>query len=855
MDPGAFLARIAGVEQADSLRQLLMLHAVQQRVLGPEAEPLEEFMQWAPALLRDMSEIDGHLLEPATVYRDLRQYHELDAWSFLGSDPLSAGQLRTIEQWRRMGELQAAFAEELSARGLGSAGSIAKAAAALVSATDWRSPWSAIHIAGLNALEPAITRVIGTLMQRGLADIAWDADHHYLDDTGHEAGRFLRRSIGQLGSGTVPPGRAIEARHRHIDAVGVSDAAAMARYAAEWAMALDASARQQAVIVLADETMLMPVLEALPAEIGPLNVTMGVPLRSLPVHGLESRFLALVLARSDQRSWPVDRLKPLLSHPMLHEGEATRTLIATLPRGHVGTDALVRLAAEAGSRATAPMEQALRARGDSDSLPPRMRSLLAWAAKVKEQDPFAREQLYQLARVAHELDQVLESHGHGTTGPEAYAALRERAMRDARLTLFGEPLAGLQVMGLLETRALDHKHVLLLGANEGLLGGGDPPASWIPFDLRRHYGLPLHADADAVLSYHVHRLLHAAEHVDLVHVSGGQQDKGPSRFIAQWKHSLAAYPGTVLRTRARTAPIASKPRAAIAVHKTPEVLDRLREHAATGLSPSALATWLSCPLDFHARYVLGLRVEEEDSQRLAPNVLGEALHAVMEETLRPTLGQPLRPEILRNAARTTDQLMLDRLRAQGLTDDQLRTGHHRLVASMASTAMRRYWEAEAARCARERTVVMALEENLSASISSTVRLIGKSDRLETRDGLLHVLDLKTGRVDPNLLRLDALDRSAVSREHGPAIQLMCYAIMAFERDPSLQQLRAGLIPLRTPSAGDGVWLRLAGEDRVSREKLDDMRSLIATLIHEILDPDVPFRHDPESTYCHACVGP
>lgn len=853
MDPGSFLSALAGIDPADPLQLLLRLFATHQELLGKEADPLEEFLQWGPALLRDMSEVDAHLLEPERVYRDLRQYHELEAWSFLGTDTLSAGQLRVIEQWRRMGELHVRFAEQLKEAGMGTSGSIAKAAHERVRSATWQTQWSAVWIAGLNALEPALSGVIGALQDKGLARVAWDADSTYLNDQGNEAGRFLRRSIRERGTGLIPVGDGIRQRARTLDFIALSDSASMVRHAAHWIARLAPEEREDAVILLADEALLLPLLEAVDPENGRMNVTMGVPLRAMPVHGLEQRFLEFHSETQGRRRWPTTLAKALLSHPMLHEGPATLSLLRTLQERDATFELVVQAANEAGLESTELMLEAMRPMVESSDLPERMRALLSWAAHVQRGDPLAREQLFQLSKAGQALDSVLRTGAGTWPSIEAYSLLRDRVTRDLRLNLFGEPLAGLQVMGLLESRALDHRHVLVLGANEGVLGGGDTPTSWIPFDLRRHYGLPLPADADAVVSYHMHRLLHHAEHMQLAYLSGGAQDNGPSRFVAQWQHAFAASATTVQTTRTKSAPLVQRPRPGVAVEKTEAVLARLRARAAKGFSPSALGSWLSCPLDFHARHILGISDDTEDATRLAPNVLGEALHASMEAALRPSLGRVLNPDSLRAAAAEMDGLVLDQLRRLGLKDEVLQKGHHRLVASMGVSAAKRYLESEARRCSQEETIVLGLEEPISADIAPAYRITGKFDRMETRDGLLHLLDLKTGRVDERLLNLASLDRATITRDHTQALQLICYAIMAFERDPSVQGIRAGIIPLRTPSASDGVWLKVNKDDILRREQLNDMRELVVSIIDEILDPAVPFRHDPDSGYCSVCI--
>lgn len=853
LDPGAFLARIARQRVADPLELLLKLHEVHARLAGADAEPLDEFMTWAPASLRDMSEVDAHLLDTASVYRDLRNYHEIESWSFLGTNGLSKAQERAIAQWQRMGELHAAFADSASQVGTGTYGSIARAAAMAVTKPDWSSPWQFTWFAGLNALEPAMTQVVRTMVDRKMGQVAWDADRYYLSDKDHEAGRFLRRAMTELGPGAIEPVNAIRELERRIEVVTVSDRAAMAQHAAEWAASLSPGERGVAAIVLADEGLLLPLLEALPPSLGSVNVTMGVPLDALPAHGLVHRFLHLHEQLAATGVLGKEDLIHLLSHPMLHEGEATKHLVRSLEGLSLHPETVARLAEAAGLGSIAHLRNALAGPADGWNITIRAQDLLSWAMEVKRDDRLAREQLYQLADTGRQVDTALRRSGQAWPGVAAYRTIRERAIRQIRLPLFGEPLAGIQVMGLLETRALDHAHVLLLGANEGSLGGGEAPSSWIPFDLRRHHRLPLPADSEAVTSYHVHRLLHHAERIGLVLVSGTEQDKGPSRFIAQWQHELTSGSSTRIVKHTRLAPLASRKPANIVIAKTAAISERLQALAEKGLSPTALTIWLACPLDFHTRYVLGIKDSSVDENRLGNEVLGNAVHAVLEGILRPTLGMKLRADHLRSEIPGVPERLNAALRREGLKQEVLSTGHHRLVAEMAASAIARYLDAEAHRCTLEHTEVKALETMVTGSVGMGMNIRGKFDRMELRGGVLHLLDLKTGHVDEGKLRLPDWERSSLTADHRQALQLISYAIMAFQADPSLEAIKSGIIPLRDRAHSEGVWLSVKGETFIQRSELPAMEHLVGTLIREILDPALPFRHNPESRYCLACT--
>lgn len=851
-EPSGFLERIASARLMDSTEALLLLHQCHLELLMEHAEPLEEFLQWAPTTLRDMSEADAHLLDLDSLYRDLRQYHEIEAWSFHGSDELSAGQRSALERWRDTGRLHARFAEQSAASQRGSYGQIARGAASLASAPGWRPPWDAVWFAGLNALDPALDRIASALTERGIARFAWDADRFYLDNREHEAGRFLRRSIQAHGQGLIAPVEAIATAPRQIENIALADRAAMVRHAVSWALDLKPEERGSAVIVLADESLLLPLLEAMPSRIGPLNVTMGLSIGMLPAHDLEGRYLRLMHGAAAEGLLDRKDLVELLRHPMMNEGEPTQRMLTNLKADRISPQEIADAATEAGSACAEQLARALGPGTQHIDWPQRMHALHAWSSAAKRGDAFAQAQLLELAKAGRLLDAHLRKQAIEGLSAASYAVLRERTARQARLALSGEPLQGLQIMGVLETRALDHEQVLVLGAEEGVLSGGEGAQSWIPFDLRRHWGLPMRGDADAIASYHTHRWLHGAKEIGLLHSSGGREN-GPARYIAQWRHTFTEGQPTRFVERTIIAPLAARATVEVAVPKTPEAIARIKAKLAKGISPSALAHWLGCPLDFHARHVLGMKDEDPETGVIAANTLGSAIHKILEDAMRPSIGSRLQEGPLLAAAAAVHDDLRARFVQEGFHPAALVTGANRLVLEMAAKALQEYLRAEARNSAEQEVVVQAVEQRASADLGPGLRLSGIMDRMDARDGLLHVLDIKTGKVDERSLSISLLEGARLQHGQHQALQLICYAILCFHARPDADRLRAGLIPLRRHGSSEAAWLRIDGEDVIHRHTLPAMEGLIHGLVQEMLDSAIPFRHEARAQYCIACA--
>lgn len=850
LDPGAFLQRIAGWRKGTTADLLLLLYQCHREQTGPAAQSLAEFLEWAPTTLRDFSEADNHLIDLDDLYRDLRAYHEIEEWSLRSTEPLSTSQQLAVRRWTETGDLHRRFAAAMAERGFGTTGAIGREAVRRASQIDWQAPWSAVWAVGLNALEPSLKAALHQLRVRGLLSTCWDADQFYLNAPDHEAGRFLRESIKALGPGAIPATDAITREPRAVKLVTLPERMAMCRYAAQWAAELPPEERRQAAIVLADEQLLLPLLHALPADIAPLNVSLGVPVQVLPLWGLAKRFL-LFHAQTGNRIRIVD-LCALLNHPLLHQGDSTTRLVEALHAPNLPHWERLRIAdtlREAGL-----VEQSLAALEPQEAPPDELlQALFRWVLAVRPNDVLAREQIYHLTLLQRELSLAMKRIEAGPANLHEYIAIRERLIGQARISFFGEPLEGLQVLGVLETRALSFKHVLVVGATEGILIGQDEPSSWIPFDLRRHFRLPLRSESEAVASYHVHRLMQGAGHFVMAHAPAADGSGSPARFIEQWDHELAAVSATKILRLAiavqRRVPAAP----ALAVAKDLQVVEQMQALLARGLSPTAMAAWLRCPMDFHAKYILGIEEQGEASDGMGDDVLGNAVHTAIERIYEAWLHSPLSAERLRQAAQTVESQIQQAL-AAAYPKEMLAAGDFLLRSSMASEALRRALLSEADRPALHATTPIAVEHMMKAELRPGLWIKGKADRIERRDGVLCVLDIKTGAFQSNEIVVKVLGREQFTTDKQKALQLMIYAALAFHEDPTLQAVQAGIIPLRYSSKPDAAWLTIEGESLIRRERLADIQGVLLQIIDEMLDPDAPIAHDPSSTYCRCCVA-
>ncbi|MBK6776084.1 MAG: PD-(D/E)XK nuclease family protein [Flavobacteriales bacterium] len=858
-----FIEALAGTRRMGDLETLFELYAAH-RTTRTVPDTLDAFLAWAPTTLADFNDADAQLLDLDRFYADLRALEGIEHWS-LAQEHTSAAQERLLRYWHDQGQLHRAFIERSKAKSAGTAGFLARMAAERVKGGT-QAPWDTVWFAGLNAFTGAQRFIVDTLVKSRTARLCWDADSSYIEHTEHEAGHFLRKALTTYGAGLVPIANDLRATPRMIHVATVPTSTAQALHAA--ALLADLSPEERAVtaVVLADESLLLPLLHALPQDIGPVNVTVGLRLRDLPVNGLIGSFLDVHRNHVAGIGYPLRDIERLLGHPFMrtrglaHLLDAVLTALRTTGRDNVDHTTFVQVC-EGRSGALRDLADALEpVVGSAAPIAARLNKLLAFAAEHLREHPFEYEQLYRMAGLHHDLQAQLK-RAEVEFDLDAYTQLHERLVRAQRIAFFGEPLQGLQIMGMLETRAVDHERVIILSCNEGLLPPASSEQTFVPFDVRMVHGLPLAKDADALAAYTFHRLVQRATHVHLLATAeGGDAATGPSRYIAQLEAD-AVGTNTVITHTAYHAPLAHRTHAPIVVQKDAAVVEQLRKVLAKGMSPSAFGTFLRCPLDFHFKYVMGLKEPDPPGNELSANILGSAVHKALQLACTPLIDKVLTAAMVRGACEGLDDLLHAEVKAlcPGL---DLRSGHAHLQLHMAAEAMRRSLLADADDItngtelefiAFEKDVACDLPE-AATLLGSAMRVRGRIDRVDRRNGTYRIMDIKTGSVKPADLKLADWDGELFNAKKEKALQLACYAFMFLNADPTIDALHSGIIPLQKPSLAGTCVLNIHGEDRIHRSSLPAIERVLLDIGRRILDPDVPFMHSTDAQHCAFCAS-
>ncbi len=893
-----FVNRLSGLRVGDSFGLLLRFFETY-RELAPDAETsVDHFLQWAPVALNDFEEADAHVAHPAELFKALADARRIEMWNPDGSPP-TAFQADYLAFCSRLGLYHRGFEKKLLHENQAFQGLSSRVLAERLEEIirSGSLPWKKVIFAGFNALNRAEESIIEQLLQADLADYLVDSDSYYTDNIHHEAGTFLRKYIRKWKlQPPHPVASGLRGSPIRIRIMGIAGHVSQARLAGKL-LEKNRGVDERTAIVLADESLLIPVLNALPEQVSKMNVTMGYPLDHARMYGFfESLFLLWRgpgHAANDRmlagRFYHKD-LTRLFNHPaaalLMHPDDGKARIeyllsnMGSSGKIHFGFSDLTALVPDPQvfSRQWSFLNEIPVEGGIEEflsgliRLSSRLDQLLRKKAAKQGGDiihsPYFVdfESLYYFASAFRKL-QAFAPMLKGEKALEFAFRLFRQMAASTRLSFQGEPLEGLQIMGMLETRNLDFDHLILLSANEHILPRPKGRPSFIPYDLRKEFGIPLHHDRDATYAYHIYRLLQRAKQVDLIY-NTQTQDLGSnekSRFITQLVYELkSANPQAEITESFITLPPRNGPSApAPAIPKSEAVMQWLLQTAERGFSPSALTTYMSCPLRFYFERLARITEPQAVEETVEASTLGIAVHVALQKLYKPYLGEYLEAAHLTDMQKRLPAMLRQAFR-EHLPGADMKRGKNLLLFRLYQHYIRVLLKRERDELAgiqqQGKRRLVALEEPMKTSIpvqvmgkTQQIYMKGLADRIDQQANLVRVIDYKTGKVDSRLLRLREWEDLVQSGNKHPMIfQLLVYAWMYMKVHPATDQVLAGILSLRSPNKGL-LQLQLPGDTRLleSTQALA-FESCVTKLLEEIMDARTAFGQTEDVSQCMHC---
>lgn len=886
-----FIASLVEGESLDSLSALFEFYEVYTNVEKEEAQSLDDFLQWAPTLLNDFNELDQYLVNAPDLFDYLSDEKAIALWNVDGS-ALSDFQKKYLRFWKSLANHYPKFIEHLKSKNQVYPGLAYRIVAGSAVELVQKKKWHKIIFAGFNALNTSERRIFKTLAEAELADIVWDADEYYLRDSNQEAGRFMREFKETLGKFNAEKkflwsSNALSQSPKNIVIIGVAQQVSQAKVAGELLSKMDPDAKfKNHALVLADENLLLPVLHSIPESVGKFNVTMGYSLSNLSLQSLFEAIFKLhenALAFSKKKELNGARyyyrdLKKILAHPSL------AAVFRTNQGRSVGQDFIQHLEKQNWVFVSyAQIEDYFVAQQFTDLLSLKVllapwennvstciSSLLQLLSLLKEQvrqvsDSLEQEVLFHYTKTIKRIQSLIETASlDGLKQIKTIQSIFNQLIQSHQIAFVGEPLDGLQIMGMLETRTLDFDTLILLSANEGVLPVGKKENSFIPMDLKNKFGLPTYAEKDAIFGYHFYRLLQCAQSIYLVYNTETDEfgNGERSRYIKQLQQEMGKINNQVkISEKLYTIPmLASTVSDKIEIEKNDFVLDRLESLLTNGLSPSLLNTFRNCSLQFYFRYIGRLKEREEPEESLDSAAFGTVIHSVLEQNYTPLIGKKLSQESLRKAFQQAAEKIENAFRTEFKLGD-LKSGKNLLNLKVAERYIATFLEEELKfidqlNTQNQQVEILHLEAEFTHSLTvgaHNVLLKGKLDRIDKIQNLIRIIDYKTGAVNESSdLKLKSWEDLKEVKKN-KSFQLFMYAYLFHKNNlNTTNRISSGIISLRKLSAGL-LPTSLNQKEELDAEILQEFEQELIILITSILNPETKFTQTTDIKVCENCA--
>jgi RecB family exonuclease len=863
-----FFSFITNIDIAKKEEQLLMLYQIHLSLMEEkgkkeyETDALHEFSSHAQLMLGDFNEIDASLSDVDALFSSLCSIKEL---SFFGKqdEELTTFQRNYLTFFKELAVYYKRFTAKLSQQNKGYQGLIYRKAAENISNYIEPLHYSKYIFVGFNALTKAEEVVIEYLLRVNKLDYIVDGDVFYVKDKIHEAGRFIRNVQKLIFKGRDLQfiGNYFEEIPKKIHLIGLPQAVIQAKYLNEILEKIHSCDQpNNTAIVPADETLLLPVLHAI--DTSDANITMGYPVKRTILYQLLSNILIALenrdkFSRNGQqatnRKLYYKDLFIFFNSPYIK-----KIITCNDNRQDDIADQLQKSAKlfyakqeyEQLTKSISPQLQSLflglfYMDNTVSVIANNMRTLIVEIQKNKSLNFIEQETLHLLYKYMEELENSLSSLV--SIDVTSFRFLFENYISELSISFQSDATTGLQILGLLETRTLDFRNIVLLSVNEGVIPAGKSINSFIPYDIKTHFGIQTYKGKDAVFSYHFYRLLQRAENIYLLYnmdAKRGNMEK--SRFLYQLKTKLKTFHNIEITDEIIASP-PIKPEIDTSIHikKTDNMLTKLKQQR---YSASSIGAYLECGLRFYFRYVLEL--EETNTytldDMLQSAMIGTVIHAVLEMAVEDGHFKRMTKKEIEQSVRTC----ICNNKDLNLTEEDLLYEKNHLVFQIIVKYIDSYLKYVQT---FERSIVIEkTEEKTEQEIQvdeTPIALKGIIDRVDLQDGKRHIIDYKTGKLKDTELRVSDVE-TIFDGGHTKAFQLLFYAYL-YHRKYGETLMVAEIVSFR--KIRSPYILTINEEKQISNPVLNEFESILVQIIRSMLDIDTPFRATTTLSMCKYCL--
>ena len=874
----------SGLHLVDSLDVALELMSINDKDANNKILK-QNFFGLASQMAKDFDEIDQYKVDAKNLFESLNEVKIIENYTFseytLSNEDSYKAQSKYLQFFSSLINYYSALRLNLFSRKVGYYGMITRCLSELP--TDElvkRIDGKKIVFAGFNALTTTEEDVVVRLVENGNAVMLWDLDEYYINDKKQEAGRFAndffakhrnlagKKDYDNEHHGISFIGNALSTAEKEINVISVSGSSVQAN-----ALQLMMEKRENSVVVLADEALLIPTLNSLPDSVGEINVTMGYPFANTPLYGFIDQIFRFQHSLSDSKIdlWPLASFCDADFIKLVFNGKDYDSLMSWLKDKQSSSDLSLHVKdfysigksddnQEDGASEDLARFLTLSSTKwiDSKDCIENLKSILRLSLqKIKDDSYFVKNQISVAGKVLNKVESLIKKYDSVEILDLQMLILQ--IGREMSIAMKGEA-DGLQVMGLLETRNLDFDVVNMLSVNEGVIPKNKNSNSLIPYDVRKYYNLPTYNQQQAVYAYHFYRLLHNAKKINLFYnsLSDSSGLGEPSRFIRQIEYELVKKnPKVKLQHFQYKSPIINLKSNIISVDKDDTMLKKI-----TKLSPTSISTYLRCSLQYYWKYIMNINCDEVNEE-IQMNVIGSIIHNTLDELYR-NFGNEIVTEskFLEVRNQYLDKCYQNALRNNNFRNGLPKTGFNSIIASVIDTMISRFLDNEHNIVKENSLRILCTEKELSFHLNN-VELHGFADRIDLLNDKLRVIDYKTGSVNPYDVSISA-NAKQLQDMHDKSIQLIMYKYLFIKMlnsntlglDEALiahieeENIVPGIIALQKMS--NGVFELKVNNADLANDFEAQCDIMFEQLISDIFDKNNPFTQTDDTKVCGYC---
>ena len=854
-----YIQELSEIKQLDTIQLLFEFYSIYKiHTEKSEIDSFDVFSQWATIVLQDFNEVDRNLLDSKDLFTYLRDINRLKDWT-----PVTFISKKYFSFFEKLHLYYKEFYKYLISKKQGYQGLIYREAESNIHHYINNNLEKHIVFVGFNALNIAEEKIVQELLENRIASIYWDADSRYIN-TSKETGFFLRNYKDNWKYYQENPFNWTDDYldiNKNINFINATKNTSQLKYVGS--LLQQKSEHNNTALVLADESLLSLTLNSLPKNIEKINITMGFPLNEIPLTEFFNSVFKLYIHQvkfenTSKNYYYYKDILSLFNHPYLrkltiNEGKSYFSNIRKNNRIFLSEKQISELFNEEEQ----PTLEKIKPLFFQDSYEVKnvIQNCITICKNLKESVVgIEKEYVFRFYTIFQQLNTLNNDFGY-ITNIKTLHQFFTQFVNNEKLSFQGEPLEGLQLMGMLETRVIDFETVIITSANEGVLPMSKSEKSFIPLDVKKHFGLPTYKEKDAIFSYHFHRLLHRAKNIYLVYNTEGDAfgTGEKSRFLNQLEIER-----NDIKYKILTPKTTINNKRLIEIKKSESLMNSLRVLAKKGVSPSALATYIYNPIDFYYQKVLKIKDVDEVEETVAVNTMGTVIHETLEELYKPYVNKVLTKDCIKKM-NSQSELIVEKTFQNIYLNGEIDTGKNKLIFEVSKKYIDRFLQLELEDIIDGKQIkIIALEKPLSAqleieNLDFPLKLHGIIDRIDEMDGVKRIVDYKTGLVTSTQLKASDFSLLSSDYKYTKALQVMLYTYLYSQENnfDFANPIEAGIISFKNLNNG---FLKMnfadgrGKEHLITDEKMGEFIVELKRILIEIFNPEIPFLENKDKPF-------